>query len=204
MYRPLHTLLVAALGVCLMAVITAADDKPAELKVGDKAPAFSLKDDQGNDWKSEDHYGKKIVVVYFYPADMTPGCTKQACGFRDDLGKLKDAGIEVVGVSGDSVKNHQLFKKAHNLTFTLLADPKAEVAAKFGVPATVGEAPPVEREIDGKKEVLIRTATIQRYSFVVDKEGKIAMIRNLKAEGADPAKDAVTILEFVKKLNAGG
>ena len=80
MNRPLHTLLAAALGVCLMAVITtAADDKPAELKVGDKAPAFTLKDDQGNDWKSEDHYGKKIVVVYFYPADMTPGCTKQAC-----------------------------------------------------------------------------------------------------------------------------
>jgi peroxiredoxin Q/BCP len=204
MNRPLHTLFAAAMGVCLMAMITtAADDKPAELKVGDKAPAFTLKDDQGNDWKSEEHYGKKIVVVYFYPADMTPGCTKQACGFRDDLGKLKDAGIEVVGVSGDSVKNHQLFKKAHNLTFTLLADPDGEVAGKFGVPFTAGTQS-IEREIDGQKETLTRTATIQRHTFVVGKDGKIVMRRDIKGEGADPGKDAVTILEFVKKLSAGG
>jgi peroxiredoxin Q/BCP len=204
MNRPLHTLLAATLGVCLMAVITtAADETPAQLKVGDKAPAFTLKDDQGNDWKSEDHYGKKIVVVYFYPADMTGGCTKQACGFRDDLGKLNDAGIEVVGVSGDSVKNHELFKKHHKLTFTLLADPDGAVATKFGVPFIAGEKT-FETEILGKKETLVRTATIQRVTYVVGKDGKIVMHRDLKTEKAEPGKDAETILEFVKKLNAGG
>ncbi len=76
-----------------------ADDKPAELKVGDQAPSFTSTDDEGKSWKSSDHVGKKILVVYFYPADMTPGCTKQACGFRDDMAKLTDKGIEVVGVS---------------------------------------------------------------------------------------------------------
>lgn len=191
-------------GACLMTSLAhAADEKPALLKVGDKAPEFTLQDDQGKDWKSTEHFGKKFVVVYFYPADMTPGCTKQACGFRDDLSQLKDAGIEVVGVSGDSVKNHQLFKKAEKLTFTLLADPKGEVAAKFGVPYTLGEQS-IEREIEGVKETLTRTATIQRFSFVVDLDGRIAMVRDIKGEAADPGKDAVTILEFVKKRKAGG
>src|SRR6516164_5108066 len=85
--------------------LRAADDPKTELKVGDKAPAFDAKDDQGKDWKSSAHVGKNIIVVYFYPADMTGGCTKQACGFRDDLKSLVDKGVEVVGVSGDSVKN---------------------------------------------------------------------------------------------------
>src|SRR6188508_735953 len=88
-----------------------------EVKVGDTAPSFQAKDDTGADWKSGDHVGKKILVVYFYPADFTGGCTKQACGFRDDMSKLAGKDVEVVGVSGDSVKTHERFKKEHNLNF---------------------------------------------------------------------------------------
>src|SRR5262249_39394556 len=85
---------------------------PVDLKVGDKAPAFQAQDDTGKLWKSADHVGKKIMVVYFYPADFTGGCTKEACAYRDDYGKLKEKGVDVVGVSGDAVHNHELFKKA--------------------------------------------------------------------------------------------
>lgn len=171
-------------------------------QVGDPAPEFTLKTDEDKDWKSADHYGKKIVVIYFYPADMTGGCTKQACGFRDDFSKLKEAGVEVVGVSGDSVKNHQLFKKAHDLNFTLLADPEGEAAAKFGVPFTPGEKS-VKATIDDEEHILVRTVTTQRWTIVVDEEGKIAMKRDLKAEGHAAGDDSQHILAFVKKLKAG-
>src|SRR5437868_5926308 len=100
----------------------AEEGKKVDLKVGDPAPTFEAKDDHGKTWKSSDHVGKKVVVIYFYPADLTGGCTKQACAFRDDMRQLAEQGVEVVGVSGDSVENHQIFKKVKNLNFTLLAD----------------------------------------------------------------------------------
>src|SRR6476469_5092558 len=96
----------------------------AGLEVGSKVPEFTATDDQGKEWKSSEHVGKHPLVVYFYPADMTPGCTKQACSFRDDMAELKKLGVEVVGVSGDTPENHQIFKQAHNLNYTLLAEPK--------------------------------------------------------------------------------
>jgi len=167
----------------------------AELKVGDAAPDFTVKDDQGNDWKASEHYGKNIVVVYFYPADTTGGCTKQACGYRDDLSKLKEAGVEVVGVSGDSVKNHQLFKQKENLNFTLLADPEAKVAAAFGVPHKLEEKT-VTAEINGKKETLVRTATEERWTFIVGKDKKIAYANKV----SNAAGDSKTILEVAKTL----
>jgi peroxiredoxin len=120
------------------------------------APEFTLLDDQGEEWKSADHYGQKIVVIYFYPADFTGGCTKQACSYRDDFSTLKDAGVEVIGISGDSVKNHAAFKKFHSLNFPLLADPEGEAAEKLGVPFTPGEKT-VTFEIDGKQESFVRT-----------------------------------------------
>ncbi len=125
MRQVVRLLIAGAIGcgcVLGMASLSAADDKPVDLKVGDPAPVFQAKDDQGKEWKSADHVGKKILVVYFYPADMTSGCTTQACTFRDDMDKLTAKGIEVVGVSGDSVKNHQVFKQVHKLNFSLLAD----------------------------------------------------------------------------------
>jgi len=167
----------------------------AELKVGDPAPDFTVKDDQGKDWKASEHYGKNIVVVYFYPADTTGGCTKQACGYRDDLGKLKEAGIEVVGVSGDSVKNHQLFKQKEMLNFALLADTDGEVAEAFGVPHTEGEKT-VKATINGKEETLVRTVTTQRWTFIVDKDKKIAYINKM----VKAAEDSKTVAEVAKSL----
>jgi peroxiredoxin Q/BCP len=166
-----------------------------DLKVGDKAPEFTVDDDSGKEWKSGDHIGKKIVVVYFYPADMTGGCTKQACGFRDDLSKLGDEGVEVVGVSGDSAENHQLFKKAHKLNFTLLADTEGKVAEVFGVPVT-REEKSVKATIDGKEETLVRNVTAKRWTFVVGLDGKIAS-KNTSVVAADDSK---AILETVAKL----
>jgi peroxiredoxin Q/BCP len=160
------------------------------LKVGDPAPKFTSTDDQGKEWKSGNHVGKKIVVVYFYPADLTGGCTKQACGFRDDLAKLTDLGVEVVGVSGDSVKNHKLFKKVHKLPFTLLADEEGKVAKKFGVPLTKGGT------FKYKGEDLVRGVTAARWTFVIDKSGKIAMINNK----VNPGEDSKKIIDTVKDL----
>ncbi|MGH7225673.1 MAG: peroxiredoxin, partial [Gemmataceae bacterium] len=112
---------------------TPAKEDKSELKKGDKAPSFQASDDHGKTWKSSDHVGKKVIVVYFFPADFTRGCTNQACTYRDDMDKLTGNGILVVGVSGDSAKTHALFKKHHKLNYTLLADEKGELAKKFGV-----------------------------------------------------------------------
>lgn len=195
--RRLCSAAAAAVAMLVMAAASSAADEneAVELKVGDPAPQFTLLNDQGEEWKSEDHYGEKIVVIYFYPADMTPGCTSQACAYRDDQQKLIDKGVEVVGISGDSVRNHQLFKRAHDLNFTLLSDPMGETAAKFGVPFQLGEKS-IEREIDGEAFTLTRTATIRRWTAVVDKDGKIAEIREVETAG----EDSKTILELVDSL----
>lgn len=179
------------------AVIASANEK-VDLKVGDPAPEFEVEDDKGEPWKSQDHFGKKIVVVYFYPADMTGGCTKQACAFRDDFPKLEDEGVEVVGVSGDSASNHRLFKKAHNLNFALLADVDGKVADAFGVPVT-REEKSVKATIDGKEEVLTRHVTAKRWTFVIGTDGKIAS-KNTSVVAADDSK---AIMEVVARLKKG-
>ena len=182
---------VAALG--LGQTIMAADIK---LEVGAPAPEFTSKDDAGKEWKSSDHFGKKIVVVYFYPADLTGGCTKQACGFRDDMAKLQGDGVEVVGVSGDSVENHQIFKKDKNLNFTLLADETGEVATKFGVPVEIGEKVAKVKTSDGQEISLTRKATAKRWTFIVGKDGKIAYKNPMVAA----AEDSKTIAAEIAKL----
>lgn len=165
------------------------------LSVGDLAPKFEVSDDQGKPWNSADHFGKKIVVVYFYPADMTGGCTAQACAFRDDLGKLADQDVAVVGVSGDTVESHQLFKKAHQLNFPLLADVKGEVADAFGVPKTVGEKT-VKATIDGVDYDLVRNVTTKRWTFIIDRDGKIAY----KDENVNARQDAEKVMSVIEKL----
>jgi peroxiredoxin Q/BCP len=177
-----------------VAGFSVAEDKKAELKVGDEAPKFESVDDAGKEWKSADHVGKKIVVVYFYPADLTGGCTKQACGFRDDMSKLKEHGVEVVGVSGDSVKNHEIFKKEHKLNFTLLADEKGTVAKAFGVPVTVESKIAKVKRVDGSPLELTRSATAQRWTFVIGKDGKIAL-KNSEVKAADDSKAILKLLE---------
>lgn len=165
------------------------------LSVGKTVPEFSALDDQGKMWKSKDHIGKKILVIYFYPADMTGGCTKQACAFRDDLPKLKSANIEVVGVSGDTVENHQLFIKAHGLNFTLLADTEGNIAKTFGVPTRKGGS--IERTIDNKQYTLVRSLTAARWTFVIDLNGNLAH----KNTSVKAAQDSKAVMEVVKKLS---
>lgn len=167
----------------------------ADLNVGDSAPKFSAKDDTGADWKSADHIGKKVVVVYFYPADFTGGCTKQACGFRDDLDQLSKQGVEVVGVSGDTPETHAAFKKYHKLNFALLADEEAKIADAFGVENTK-EKKTVKFEIDGKEKEFVRGATIKRWTFVIGKDGKIAAVDKM----VNAAEDSKKILKIAKEL----
>ena len=183
-------LCVAVLGFCGGTTLMAGD-----LKVGDDAPEFEALDDTGEAWKSSDHVGKKIIVVYFYPADLTGGCTKQACGFRDDLKTLADKDGEVVGVSGDSVANHQIFKKVEKLNFALLADEKGEVADAFGVPYDKTEKS-IVKQIEGKDVTLTRGGTAKRWTFLIDKNGKIALVnKEVNAE-----KDSKAILKAVEEL----
>jgi thioredoxin-dependent peroxiredoxin len=170
------------------------DEKKVELQVGDPAPAFDLRTDRDTTWSASDHFGKKWVVVYFYPGDFTPGCTTQARAFRDAMTKLTEKGVEVVGVSGDSVKTHELFKKAQKLNFTLLADEEGAVARRFGVP--VGPSGKVKtKDADGNPIEITRNVTVARWTFVIGKDGKIAY-KNAKVVAAEGAKE---IAEFIEK-----
>jgi len=138
-----------------------ADDARVDLKVGDPAPAFEGTDDCGQPWKSKDHVGKKYVVVYFYPGDFTPSCIRQAQSFCDVMHKLVAKGFEVVGVSGDSVETHQMFKKDQKLNFMLLADEKGDLAKWFGVP--VGKGGQAKgKDLQGNPVTVKRALTAQR------------------------------------------
>lgn len=170
------------------------EEKPVVLKVGDKAPVFSGTDENNKPWDSKSRLGKKIVVVYFYPADMTPGCTKQACNYRDALSELKREDVEIVGVSGDTPENHKHFKNEFQLNFTLLADPEGKIADAFGVKTTAGGS--IERMIQGKKVTLQRGITAMRWTFVIDKEGRIAH----KDTSVNFMKDTETVLKAIEKL----
>lgn len=163
-----------------------------EVKVGDEASAFSATADNGETWNASDVLGKKNLVVYFYPAAMTGGCTKQACAYRDDLSKLDSLDAVVVGISGDEVKNLQLFKEAHNLNFTLLSDPDGKVAELFGVPNTKLEKT-VEKEINGIKYLLTRESTSSRWTFVIDKKGKI-VYKSTQVNAAEDSKAVINVL----------
>ncbi len=166
-----------------------------DLKVGDIAPEFTSKDENGDDWHSESIIGKKYLAVYFYPAAMTGGCTKQACSFRDSKQALKDLGVEVVGVSGDNSQGLMHFKKAHQLNFTLLSDTNGDIANLFGVPNKVGEKT-LKRKIAGEDLLLTRGSTISRWTFLIDLNGKIAFINNK----VNPIKDSQDIMDKVKEL----
>jgi peroxiredoxin Q/BCP len=138
--------------------------------VGDKAPAFSLSDADGNTVKLSDFKGRK-VIVYFYPAASTPGCTKQACDFRDSLAELNEAGIGVIGISPDKPAKLAKFRDAEGLTFPLLSDPDREVLTAWG---TFGEKTMYGKTVQG----------VIRSTFVVDEKGNIEVAQyNVKATG---------------------
>ncbi|HSH19150.1 MAG TPA: peroxiredoxin [Draconibacterium sp.] len=162
------------------------------LSVGDKAPVFKTLADDGNMWNINDYIGKKYIVIYFYPAAMTGGCTKQACAYRDMKSEIESADALVVGVSGDNVEGLKLFKKAENLNFTLLSDESGEIAVKYGVPTRDGGK--ITKEIEGQSFDLVRGITASRWTFIIDKKGKIAY----KNEQVNVEKDTEQVLSFIK------
>lgn len=140
-----------------------------ELKAGDKAPHFEAKNQKGETVSLDDFKGRK-VVLYFYPKDDTPGCTKEACNLRDHHKELLDAGYEVVGVSIDDVESHEKFASKYNLPFNLLADPEKQIVSDYGVYG--------EKNSFGKKKM-----GTKRTTFVIDEEGTIEqVIKSVKTE----------------------
>ncbi len=152
----------------------------SELKEGKKAPAFSLPDSNGNKASLKDFTGKK-VVVYFYPKDMTSGCTQEACDFRDAFPAFGKLNAEVIGISKDPVKSHKKFSEKYKLPFTLLSDEDVKVVEKYGVWK--------EKSMYGRKYM-----GIERTTFIIDEEGKIKKIfPKVKVKGH--------VEEVIKALN---
>nr|WP_155910052.1 MULTISPECIES: thioredoxin-dependent thiol peroxidase [unclassified Mycolicibacterium] len=140
------------------------------LEVGAKAPACSLTDADGNTVKLSDYKGRK-VIVYFYPAASTPGCTKQACDFRDSLAELNDAGLDVIGISPDKPEKLAKFRDAEGLTFPLLSDPERKVLTAYGA---FGEKTMYGKTVQG----------VIRSTFLVDEKGNVEVAQyNVKATG---------------------
>jgi len=187
------TLLPVLLASLLTASLVHADER-IDLKVGDPAPHFIGTDDENREWDSEKRAGKKIYVVYFYPADMTPGCTIQACSYRDALADLKRDDVEVIGISGDAVENHQHFKNEYQLNFTLLADTDGKIAKAFGV--KTGDGGSIQRQIGDKKITLERGVTARRWTFVIDRQWQIAH----KDTRVNVLKDSETVLKLIEKM----
>ncbi len=132
------------------------------LEEGKKAPAFKLKDQNGNLHSLSDYKGKN-VVLYFYPKDNTSGCTAEACNFRDEFPKFKNINAVILGVSPDSVESHKKFAEKYNLPFTLLADENKEVVEKYGVWK--------QKSMYGRKYM-----GVERTTFIIDADGKIKKI----------------------------
>ena len=164
------------------------------LNVGSEAPFFSLLDENGERWHSGDFLNKKNILIFFYPAAMTGGCTKQACAYRDDLVEWKSRDFEIVGISGDKSANLKLFKRAENLNFKLLSDSNGEVARSFGVPQTKGGS--IQKFIQGERFTLQRGTTTKRWTFIISKKGEI-IYKNDKVNAAKDSKDA---LNFISNL----
>lgn len=147
-----------------------------KLKEGDKAPAIKGKDQNGKPVSLADFKGKK-VILYFYPKDDTPGCTKEACNFRDNYSMLKKKGFEVIGVSVDNEKSHQKFIQKYDLPFTLLADDDKKIVNDYGV--------------WGKKKFMGREYMgTNRVTFIIDEGGRIEKIIT-KVDTADAAKQVL-------------
>lgn len=152
------------------------------LQVGTKAPDFTLLDKDGNEVTLSDFYGKGTsIVVYFYPKDNTPGCTKQACGFRDVYEEYKKLGVPVIGISKDGVKSHSNFATKYELPFILVADPERKAIEAFDVWQ--------EKKLYGKVGMGVVRAT-----YVIDENGMIEKVY----EKVKPDKNAEEILEYLQ------
>ena len=175
-----------------------------EPEIGDPAPVFSGIDEMGNPWQSQDHLGNKHIVVYFYPADFTVGCGKQAISFRDGMNQLNEFDVEVIGVSADSINTHRLFKQTWNLNFTLISDDCFVIADEFGVPvrgpgiarARYPDGTPIKDD-NGEQLVVERDGTFLRWMYVIGKEGTVIY----KNKNVRPAKASEQIRKFLASHN---
>ncbi len=149
------------------------------LKEGDIAPAFTAKNQNGATISLSDYKGKK-VILYFYPKDDTPGCTAEACDFRDNYQSLTSKGYEVIGVSTDDEQSHKKFESKYTLPFTLVADTDKKIVEQYGVW--------VEKNMYGKKYM-----GTSRKTFLIDEEGRIAKI----VEKVDTKNASQQLLEMV-------
>ena len=172
--------LIAFSSVCTATLSADATADKDALAVGEKAPDFSVTAYNGKDIKLKSFHGKTCVVLYFYPKDETPGCTKEACAFRDSYSHLKETGAEVIGVSGDSREAHELFAKNHELPFILVADNDNKLLELYHVPKLKG-------------------TLHARYTFVIDKKGVIRAVYKDLPNADDHAKQALTMVESLQK-----
>jgi thioredoxin-dependent peroxiredoxin len=166
-----------------------------ELKIGDKVSEFSGIDDTGANWKSST-LKSDFLVVYFYPAAMTGGCTAQACAYRDDKATFDKLGATIVGISGDEVKNLKVFKESSQLNFPLISDSKGAISKTFGVPTKEGGS--ITREIAGENFLLVRGITVSRWTFVLDKNRKI-IYKNAEVNAAEDSKKVMEVIKNYKK-----
>jgi thioredoxin-dependent peroxiredoxin len=146
------------------------------VKVGDTAPNFTLRDQNGSMVSLSDFRSKKAVVLYFYPKDDTPGCTAESCGFRDQYEVFKTAGAEVIGVSGDSPQSHQQFAAKYNLPFTLLSDKDNKVRKEYGATMAFGFVP-------------------GRVTYVIDQEGVVRFVLDTMFNFQAHVEEALKILQ---------
>jgi thioredoxin-dependent peroxiredoxin len=152
------------------------------LAAGNKAPEFTLMNESGQEFRLSDYIGK-TVLLYFYPKDDTPGCTKEACNFRDDYSEYDQAGVTILGISPDTSKSHAKFKAKYELPFTLLADPDHQIASAYGV---WGRKQYMGREYDG----------ILRTTFLIGPDSRIFKV----FENVKPAEHSAEVLAELKKL----
>jgi thioredoxin-dependent peroxiredoxin len=155
------------------------------LQAGDKAPEFELMDDAGSVHKLSDYRGQAIVV-YFYPEDDTPGCTKEACSFRDSYAEFRQAGVEIIGISPDSEKSHTDFIKKYKLPFVLLSDPDHKVCQAYGV---WGLKQYMDREYEG----------VFRTTFIIGPDGIVKRV----FENVEPADHSQEVLAEIRTINKG-
>jgi len=148
-----------------------------------EAPKFILLDQDGQEHKLSDYLGK-MIILYFYPKDDTPGCTTEACNFRDDYSQYEQTEAVILGVSPDSVKSHKKFKEKYQIPFTLLSDPDHKVCEAYGV---WGRKKFMGREYDG----------VFRTTFLIDKAGVIQHV----FEGVKPSEHSAEVLEQIKKIS---
>ncbi|MBC7999042.1 MAG: peroxiredoxin [Leptolyngbya sp.] len=153
--------------------------KTTSVKIGDKAPDFSLLSGSGETVALKDFNGKKSVVLFFYPKDETSVCTKEACAFRDQFEVFKDLGAEVIGVSSDSVQSHKEFAASHKLPYKLLSDDGGKLRKLYGVPSTMGIIP-------------------GRVTYVIDKAGTVKHVFNSQMEGEKHVTEAVAMLKSLQ------